>query len=192
MSAEDQQRWDGRYVETGASTEWSIPSGFTDVERLFPVTGRALDVACGAGQGSVWLAQRGLWVLGVDVSAVAIEQSTHLAEAAGVGDRCEFVAHDLDLGLPDGPLVDLVTCHLFSARSLDELMVQRLDANGVLAITVLSEVGGTAGPFRAAPGELLDRFGRFEAFEVVHHAEASGRATLVGVAAGPQPHGRLD
>jgi len=83
-------------------------------------------------------------------------------------------------------------CHLFSASALDEAMVGCLSPGGVLAITVLSEVGAGAGPFRASPGELLERFGRFDQLEVAHHHERDGVATLLGVAAGPQPLGRLD
>ena len=148
-----------------------------------------MDVACGAGAGAVWLAMRGLDVHGIDASDVAIERAADLAETHGVDDRCRFTVCDLDDGLPAGPRVDLVTCHLFSARSLDEAIIERLMPNGVLAITVLSEVGSEPGPFRAGPGELLERFG---SLEVRHHREAEGTATLVGFATGPEPSGRLD
>jgi len=166
-----------------------VPAGFAGVADLLPTEGRALDVACGAGSGSVWLAQRGVTVVGVDGSDVAISQAKALAAAHQVGSRCSFVTADLDEGLPPGPPVALITCHLFSAPSLDQQMIARLQPGGVLAITVLSEVGGEPGPYRARPGELLDRFGTLD---VRLHVEANGTATLVGVAAGPQANGRLD
>jgi len=59
---------------------------------LLPVSGRALDVACGRGRHALWLAERGLNVLAVDRDAAAInavrEAATQraLPVAARVGD----------------------------------------------------------------------------------------------------------
>jgi len=193
MSTDDQVRWDRRYLDgdhAGTETiDLEPPAGFAAVVGLLPTAGTALDLACGAGGGAVWLAQRGLDVVGSDVSPVAIGLARQLASARGVGSSCRFVVHDLDLGLPPTASVDLITCHLFSAPELDEAIIGRLVLGGTLAITVLSEVGGEAGPFRARPAELLDRFG---SLDVLHHHEADGRATLVAVATGPFPSGRLD
>jgi SAM-dependent methyltransferase len=201
MSSEDQDRWDRRYLDTEraesehADTECAEaadlepPAGFRAVVDMLPDVGVALDVACGAGEGSVWLAQRGLDVLGVDVSPVAVDLARRLATSWGVEANCRFVAHDLDLGLPTTSTIDLITCHLFSAPNLDAEILERLALGGTLAIAVLSEVGGETGPFRAKPGELLERFG---ALDVRHHEELDGRATLVAVATGPLPSGRLD
>lgn len=189
MSADDQRLWDERYTNAGVRSEWSIPGGLVEFKDVLPVAGRALDVACGAGHGSVWLAARGLSVVGVDVSSVAVDQASQLAVEAGLGDRCQFQVHDLDLGLPDGPPVDLVVCHRFNAPDLDDAMLERLVPGGLLALTVLSEVGADAGPFRIAAGDLLARFANAH---VLGHREGEGQATIVVQAAGPQPYARLD
>lgn len=193
MSTDDQLRWDRRYLDGehvgGKATDLDPPVGFAAVVGLFPTAGTALDLACGAGGGAVWLAQRGLDVVGIDVSPVAVGLAEQLASSHGVEGSCRFVVHDFDLGLPETAMVDLITCHLFSAPDLDEAILGRLAPGGTLAITVLSEVGGEPGPFRARPAELLDRFG---SLDVLHHHEAEGRATLVAVATGPLPSGRLD
>lgn len=166
-----------------------MPVGLTSFESLLPTSGHALDVACGAGRGSVWLADRGLDVLGVDVSPVAIALAEQLAAESELGRCCRFVTHDLDTGLPDGPAVDLVFCHLFNAPALDDALVERLTPGGILAVTVLSVVEAEPGPFRAEPGELLHRF---RDSDVIGHEERDGRATIVVRAAGPTSHGRLD
>lgn len=189
MSADDQQRWDARYTEADVPIDGSMPDGFVGFDDVLPTSGRALDVACGAGRGSVWLAERGLEVVGIDVSPVAVAAARQLAADAGCADRCRFEVHDLDLGLPDGEPVDLVTCHLFSAPGLDQAMLERLVPGGVLAMTVLSEVGAEAGPFRVPAGGLL---ARFEGAEVLAHREGDGTATLIARSVGPQSHGRLD
>ena len=159
-----------------------MPAGIREVVDLLPSTGRAIDVACGDGSGSIWLAERGLSVVGIDVSDLAVQRAVEAAELAGVADRCRFTVHDLDHGLPPGPPVDLILCHKFSAAELDHDVISRLAPGGVLAITVLSEVDAGPGPFRARPGELLERF---SARELRFHREAGGTATLVGVATGP-------
>ncbi len=67
--------------------------------------GRALDVGCGSGGCSVWLAQRGLDVTGIDLFPEAIEMARTGADAAGV--RVDFLAVDLFLYQP-GERFDLV------------------------------------------------------------------------------------
>lgn len=189
MTIDDRDRWNGRYREAASAPKPSAPTGFLDVVDMFPAAGSALDIACGVGAGSVWLALRGLVVSAVDGSDVAIDRARELAALHGVAERCRFEVFDLDEGIPAGTPVELLTCHLFSAPALDEAMRARLVPGGVLAITVLSEVGASPGPFRARPGELLERF---STLELLHHREGEGSATLVGRAAGPQPVRRLD
>jgi SAM-dependent methyltransferase len=115
-------------------------------------------------------------VLGVDVSAVAIEQARALAASAGVAQRCRFDTVDLDHGLPPGPPVDVVLCHRFRDRRLDRAIIDRLAPGGLLAISVLSEVGGAPGPFRATAGELP---AAFAALDPVAAGEGDGQAWLL-------------
>lgn len=46
--------------------------------------GTALDLGCGAGQNSIWLAEHGWEVLGVDIAGSAIGRAESAAQAAGV------------------------------------------------------------------------------------------------------------
>jgi SAM-dependent methyltransferase len=137
----------------------------------------ALDIACGRGRASVWLAMRGMDVLGVDVSSVAIDLARELARLSGVTDRCRFVVHDLDDGLPPGPPVSLVLCHKFRDPHLDLALIDRLAPEGLLAVATLSEVDAEPGRFRARPGELREAFG---SLEVLAGGEADGIAWLIG------------
>lgn len=57
----------------------------------------ALDYCCGNGEVAIAMAQRGAKkVFGIDISPVAIENATKLAESEGVGDRCEFRVMDAE------------------------------------------------------------------------------------------------
>jgi SAM-dependent methyltransferase len=125
----------------------------------------------------LWLANRGLDVWGVDISGVAIAAARELAARQGLVGRCRFDVIDLDNGLPDGPPVDVLHCHLFRDARLDSPIVDRLAPGGLLAIAVLSPVGGSEGPYRTSLDELL---GCFRALAVVESGESEGKAWLLG------------
>lgn len=179
MAEDARQHWDQRYTEAGIAPvgEPSPLPLFADVADAFPSAGSALEVACGRGRGAVWLASRGMTVWGVDVSPVAVDLATQLAELSGFGDQCRFDVHDLDGGLPAGEPVDLVLCHLFREADIDQAMIDRLKPGGILAVACLSEVGHGPGRFRAAPGELVEAFGELHLIEA---GEADGHAWYVG------------
>lgn len=54
---------------------------------------RALELGCGTGTNSVWLAQQGFDVTGVDVAPLAIEQAEKRAQTAGV--QVQYIVSDL-------------------------------------------------------------------------------------------------
>ena len=178
MTAEDRLRWDGVYAERGHLDPESavLPAVFTPFEREFPTAGRALELACGRGGATVWLARRGLEVSGYDASAVAIEGARELAAHWQVADRCRLGVLDLDQGLPPGPLVDVVICHRFRAPHLNDAIVERLVPGGLLAIAVLSEVDAVPGPYRAVPGELTAAFANLD---LIASGEGQGLAWLL-------------
>jgi SAM-dependent methyltransferase len=178
VTREDRRRWDKRYASQGPVPVGAVesPSVFAAYAEIFPTTGQALDLACGQGFGTVWLARRGMEVLGLDISPVAISQARDLARRSGVDDRCRFDVVDLDAGLPAGSPVDVVLCHRFRDRRLDRAIVERLAPGGLLAIAALSEVDATPGPFRAAPGELRAAFAELD---LVAAGEGQGHAWLL-------------
>jgi SAM-dependent methyltransferase len=93
----DSTFWDQRYTDQ--------PSPWTDepnrflveaVEALVP--GRALDLACGEGRNSLWLAGEGWSVLGVDFSEVAVGRANRRATERRLDAR--FERHDLTSWAP--------------------------------------------------------------------------------------------
>lgn len=152
------------------------PPVFADHQDLFPTHGSALELACGRGRAAVWLATRGMEVLAVDVSPVAIDLAQQFASQLDVSWRLRFEVCDLDEGLPPGPPVDLVLCHLFRDASLDQSIVDRMAKGGLVAMATLSEVGAGPGPFRTRPGELTDAFAQLETIDAF---EGNGTAWLI-------------
>ncbi|MEB4212288.1 class I SAM-dependent methyltransferase [Mycobacterium sp. 94-17] len=178
MSEADRRRWDERYAAQGPPPLSSVapPDIFAGHADLFPTAGTALDVACGQGTGSVWLASRGLRVTGLDVSPVAIGHARELAQRAAVGSRCRFDVVDLDGGLPAGARVDVILCCRFRDLRLHRVVAERLARGGLLAIAVLSEVGASPGAWRAVAGELP---AAFAGLHLIDADEGDGRAWLL-------------
>lgn len=178
MGDSDRRRWDERYAAKAPPSLGSVaaPGVFARHTQEFPTAGTALDLACGQGTGSVWLALRGLHVLGLDISPVAVSHARDLARRAAVADRCRFDVVDFDDGLPAGAPADVIVCCKFRDRRLDRAIIERLAPDGLLAIAVLSEVGAAPGPFRAAPGELTAAFAELTP---VAAGEGEGQAWLL-------------
>jgi 2-polyprenyl-3-methyl-5-hydroxy-6-metoxy-1,4-benzoquinol methylase len=97
--------WDERYSE--ACQLWGLePNRFlVEVAEDLP-RGRVLDLGCGQGRNSVWLATRGFEVTGLDLSPVAVEQGARFAEDVGVD--VEFAAADITTWRPEGRTWDVV------------------------------------------------------------------------------------
>ncbi|MEU4619909.1 bifunctional NAD(P)/FAD-dependent oxidoreductase/class I SAM-dependent methyltransferase [Actinoplanes sp. NPDC023801] len=99
--------WEERY--RGRDAVWSgrpNPVLVTEVSATTP--GRALDVGCGEGADTVWLAQRGWEVTAVDISTVALERAAGHAAEAGVAEKITFRHADLQKD-PAGEGYDLVS-----------------------------------------------------------------------------------
>ncbi len=97
--------WDARYEAKGAL--WGAePNQFLAeiAEVLEP--GTALDLGCGQGRNSLWLASRGFEVTGLDLSSIAIEQAK--AVAAELDLDASFESVDLTTWDPAGRVWDLV------------------------------------------------------------------------------------
>jgi SAM-dependent methyltransferase len=178
----DATRWDERHRHAAPPSP-QAPEPLTDRADLaasFPRSGTALDVACGTGGQALWLAERGLRVVAIDVSPVAIAALGAAATDLGLSDRIDARTFDLDTGLPpDPPTVDVIVCRRFRDPALYPLLAERLSRGGVGIVTVLSQVGTDApGVHHAPAGELSVAFDRPE-LDVVHHEEGGGVATVV-------------
>lgn len=105
MPVMDAEAWDRRYE--GAELLWSAqPNRFLVAETQSLPPGRALDLACGEGRNSVWLAELGWTVTGVDFSPIAIGKARQLAEAREVA--VDFHVADLLAYEPATQAFDLV------------------------------------------------------------------------------------
>jgi methyl halide transferase len=153
MTAEE--RFQKRY-ETG-DTPWDI--GKPDFNLIETVTTKALgpckalDIGCGTGDNSIWLAQQNFQVTGIDISEIAIEKAMEKASQAQVA--CTFMVMDFltskIAGAPFGLVFDRGCFHAVRSdeerQSFAENVAAHLETDGLWLSLV-----GSADERRQAPG----------------------------------------
>lgn len=182
MAAADGDRWDARFADRDTDVAPAPPDALVDagmVDRV-PTSGRALDVACGLGAQTIWMAQRGLDVTALDVSTEAMTRLHDSARRSDVEQRVVAMRLDLDHGLPaDLAEFDVIVCQRFRDPALYSEFVERLAPGGLLVVTVLSRTGAESpGPFHAPSGELRAAFDRDDC-AILFCAEHDGEESIV-------------
>lgn len=141
-SATNQEFWDSRYGESDRI--WSGDPNTVLVREVTGLTpGRALDLGCGEGADSIWLAGRGWRVTAVDISGVALARAErHAATAdADAAGRIDWQRHDLAVSFPTGTF-DLVSAQfLHSPGDMPRERILRSAAAAVAPGGVLLIVG---------------------------------------------------
>lgn len=153
---------DGRASSAPAARLWS-PSPF--LERVLPLIprGRALDLACGSGRASVFLAHAGFAVEGWDHDPSALELARAFAERESV--TATFRAVDLEAGEPPEipEAFDLVVVLRYLHREVFPWIERALAPGGVLVYETFrrgqEHFGHPTKPRHLLePGELRDAF----------------------------------
>lgn len=154
------RKWDEIYRDARQNPYGAAPV-LTENACLLPVSGRALDLACGLGANAVYLAEHGLDVLAVDQSAVAVEclqiyGSEHRLSIMALKQNVDS-AHFPDSGF------DVIVVSRFLNRSLSDAILKALNPGGLLYYqTYTREKADNSGPmnpdFLLAENELLDLF----------------------------------
>ncbi|MGE3843370.1 MAG: class I SAM-dependent methyltransferase [Vicinamibacterales bacterium] len=145
------QDWDEHYAS--GYTPWDTgepePALVAFVETATVPVGRALEVGCGTGTNTLWLAARGFDTLGVDLSPLAIDRAR--AKVIDDAATCRFEVLDFIENPPEGPfdfVFDRGCFHVFDApelRARFAALVARVLAPGG---TWLSLIGSTEGGHR--------------------------------------------
>jgi SAM-dependent methyltransferase len=124
----DRSRWNSRYAQEGPGEPAPDP---LLIEHEHLLTGdRALDLACGLGADSLFVAGRGYVVDAVDISIVALSVLKTRARDLGLRVRC--VVADLDVFPLPKELYDLVMVFYFFAPRLMAATEGALKSGGLL------------------------------------------------------------
>jgi 2-polyprenyl-3-methyl-5-hydroxy-6-metoxy-1,4-benzoquinol methylase len=135
----DRIKWNRRF-ESEDSFLGVRPSPFLSREidriKLLAPGHRALDIACGEGRNSVFLAQNGFRVTGLDISDVGIAKGVSRADRAGV--EIDFIQINLN-GYCISEKYDLILNFNFLLRDLIPSEVQALTPGGLLLFDTILE-----------------------------------------------------
>jgi len=118
MSQQDQIKWDKKFSE---KTELLKPREASQYLKKLELKGKdkiALDLACGAGRHSLYLAKQGFKVFALDISEVALRAVDALVEKEGVAAQVTTAHSDLDEFAPELELYDLIVMSNFLDRDL--------------------------------------------------------------------------
>jgi 2-polyprenyl-3-methyl-5-hydroxy-6-metoxy-1,4-benzoquinol methylase len=173
----DRIKWNARF-ESQDSYLGERPSPFLaeEIGRIKTLSPGpdALDIACGEGRNSIFLARHGFRVVGLDISDNGLAKGRSRAHAAGVD--VDFRRVDLDDGTIEGTY-DLILNFNFLLRELIPAEVAALNPGGLLlfdTIMASETLLQTRNPaYLLQPGELNLLFAPFDG-EILFSEESSG------------------
>ena len=168
--------WDERYAGGKYSSAEPHKLLREIVSKLEP--GRALDLACGTGRNSIFLAENGWEVTAVDNSAVGVEIARNRAEQKSLD--INFIVADLEKSEWEIEPVayDLICDFYYLQRDLFAKMKNGVRPGGVIISTVhIHGDGEEQGRFDLSEGELR---GFFSDMEILHYHETEAADTDAG------------
>lgn len=124
----DREKWEKRYSQ--APRMMPGPDEFLVQHTDLLTSGRALDLACGLGANSIFLAERGYEVDAMDISFTAISRVKKEATCRGLTIRC--ITADLDYYPLPEDTYDLVVVFYFFSEKLVAGLKQALKCRGLL------------------------------------------------------------
>jgi tellurite methyltransferase len=160
VNSQTQHTWNAHYqaltrVPLAAHVLWGN-------RHLLPVTGRALDLACGLGGNALLLAACGLETWAWDISDIAVARVQVVAQQRGIALHAEV--RDVVAYPPCAESFDVIVVSRFLERDLAPALIEALRPAGLLFYQTFTQVtvGDAKGPmnpaYRLAPQELLALF----------------------------------
>ena len=157
-----QQKWDHIY----AQQNYPAPPNplLQQYAFLFPNNASVLDLACGLGSNSLYLAQLGCRLTAWDISPVALQKLTIEADRLGVD--INTVCLDINAASFDQQHFDLIIVNHYLDRNLAPPLVRALNPGGILfyqtfvrtSLPSNKRTGPRNPAYLLAQGELLSLF----------------------------------
>jgi SAM-dependent methyltransferase len=156
LTDKDREKWNSKYLEDIGNTD---PSGILEKYIFLATHGKALDLACGNGRNSRFLAQKGFQVDAVDISNIA------LAHFADRDPRINVMYQDIDTWHIPRDRYQVIVNIRFMDRRLFPMIQKGLKPGGVL---FFESFAGEGKKYGLKPNELLEAF---KSFHVVYYEE---------------------
>jgi len=162
--------WDKRYkLREHASDFEAGPTPLVMNTAATLRSGKALDLASGAGRNAMWLAERGWKVTAVDGAPAAIEVLAERGRNRGLhieGVVADLEKHEFKIQPEHW---DLILICYYMQRNLYQPAKQGVAPGGVfISIVHMNAPGEADGPFRLRPGQL-EKY--FQGWQILHLRE---------------------
>ncbi len=134
MSQQDKQKWDAKYLK---KSELLRPrEASVNIKKFVEKSAgaKALDLACGAGRNTIYLAKQGYEVDALDIAAVALEALAAEALSEDVQELVNAQLSDLDSFVPVPETYDLIIMMNFLDRALLERVKEGLKVGGLFIV----------------------------------------------------------
>jgi len=134
MSLQDQKKWDAKYLR---KSELLKPREASKILMHYAVNGKgmkALDLACGAGRNSIYLAQEQYEVDAVDIAEIALNALRVDASKQGLAEYITPLLQDLDNYIPSREVYDIIVMSNFLDRALLERTKEGLKRGGLYIV----------------------------------------------------------
>lgn len=165
MTNPDALRWNQRYASAADSWLLQPPNDLLRVfQHLLSFEGYALDAAAGVAANGLYLAERGLHVIALDISEHALRLARRRAQAQGV--KIDAAVYDLSRPWLPEEFFDVIVNFRFLERALFPTYRAALKTGGLLFFEAFSKP--CPQPPVARPehyleeGELLAEFGDWD------------------------------
>ncbi len=169
MSELDRKKWQKKYEEQPQLLTREEPAVFVRRYALEGEGKRAVDLACGGGRNTLWLARHGYEVDALDISETAIEALEKRSEGLPVHPKVV----DLDSYRPPKGRYDLVLMVNFLGRDLLRRTADALGPGGLCIVETYMKHPENEKPgnpdFMLEPGELKRLFA--EGYEILGYEE---------------------
>lgn len=130
MSGSDRQKWDNKYRQKPDLLKMRPPSPMLQKYLHFSTGKQALDLACGSGRNTLFLASKGYHVDAVDISRVALAHLRQQVHNSSVS----LIEADLDTFVPEQERYDLVVMANYLDRALIERTLNQLPAEALFIV----------------------------------------------------------
>jgi tellurite methyltransferase len=129
MSEEEKNHWENRYSDDGGEPHRNPSVLLTQWLDDRP-PGKALDLACGMGRNSLFLAEKGYAVTAIDISPRAIKSAEEMARGKGL--NINWIVADLDHYAIQGQY-DLIVISFFRvSKNMVPSIINALKSCGIL------------------------------------------------------------
>jgi SAM-dependent methyltransferase len=158
MSDAVRRKWDDHYRRRLLTAESDVSDVLAENAHLLPMTGTALDLACGLGGNALFLAHRGLRVTAWDISPIAVgalQQTACRAKLAVTAETRDLTQVDWE-----AHRFDVIVVARYLDRALMPRLASSLSDHGLIFIQTFTRdklgCGGPSNPeFLLRDNELL-------------------------------------